>query len=302
MKKFFINFIIVIIALVVVDLLVSWLFKNWRNNFGLKGDYEKIEYMMKRFDGDILIMGSSTAINSTKPSVLSRELGMKVFNGACSAQQLPFFDFIIDETVKHHKPRCILLALTYMSLTSNDYGRISLMNAYYDSGNNMLDTIVEHSSERPPLLLQSNLYRLNTIGFRILCSHFFLTNNTTKDGYSPHPVGGQEPILYEEKYNGPEFPIGMPLSHLEHIVKLCKESRIIIIIYVAPMFRKTIGGQNAGIKLVDDFCTTHDITFIDYSETFLDYPEYFYDNMHLNDKGADAFSELFSADLKQILK
>lgn len=302
MKKYFIHFFIVIVALVVIDLLIGCMFNQWKKHLGLKGDYEKIEYLMKQFDSDILIMGSSTAINSTKPSVLSRELGLTVFNGACSAQQLPFFDYIIDETIKHYKPRYILLALTHLSLITDDYGRISIMNTYYNSGNKMLDTIIEHSSEHPSLLLKSNLYRLNTIGFRILCSQFFLDNNSMrKDGYSPHPVGGKNPILVEDKYNGQLIPHSMPLSHLEQIVKMCQEHGIKLIIYIAPMYRKAVGGPNAGIELLMNFCATNGVTLLDYSELFLDHPDYFYDNIHLNDNGANVFSERFSLDLKQVL-
>jgi len=79
---------------------------------------------------DALILGSSHAYRSYHPATIKEEVGFEnaVFNFGSSAQSPVTGFFILEEVLKKHKPKVVILDLYVMALTSDDQldnGRIN---------------------------------------------------------------------------------------------------------------------------------------------------------------------------------
>jgi hypothetical protein len=70
-----------ILLIVLIDLLFGVCMDAYLTKHSLPGDYAKIEYLMKETDEDMLILGSSIAINAYIPQMIEDSLGISCFNG-----------------------------------------------------------------------------------------------------------------------------------------------------------------------------------------------------------------------------
>ena len=86
MKRLIIFIAIIISTVLVVDILFGVFSRYYVNNYQIPGDYRTIDYLIKETNDDVLIIGSSVALNSTISSVLEDSLNMSVWTGACNAQ------------------------------------------------------------------------------------------------------------------------------------------------------------------------------------------------------------------------
>lgn len=95
----------IIVIVLVFDVIFGQVMSFYSKRYGLPGDYAKIEYLFHQANEDVVIIGSSVAINSFMPDIMMDSLGISVFNGGCNAQNIIFFRCMIDGLLEHHRPR-----------------------------------------------------------------------------------------------------------------------------------------------------------------------------------------------------
>ena len=96
---------VTIVAIVWIhDVVFGQIMSFYSNKYGLPGDYMKIEYLFRQSDDDVVIIGSSVAINSFMPDIMMDSLDISLFNGGRNAQTLVFFRCMVDGLLKHHHP------------------------------------------------------------------------------------------------------------------------------------------------------------------------------------------------------
>ena len=96
MKKV-IKFILTVVAIVViVDLIVGQIGDYMVDNHKMKGDYKSVEYVMTQCEEDVLILGSSVALNGIVPTVVTDSIGMSCYTGSANGLVLPFFETILE--------------------------------------------------------------------------------------------------------------------------------------------------------------------------------------------------------------
>ena len=98
----------IIVIVLVFDVIFGQVMSFYSKRYGLPGDYAKIEYLFHQANEDVVIIGSSVAINSFMPDIMMDSLGISVFNGGCNAQNIIFFRCMIDGLHEHHRPRGVI--------------------------------------------------------------------------------------------------------------------------------------------------------------------------------------------------
>ena len=93
---------------------------------------------------------------------------------------------------------------------------------------------------------------------------------------------------------------------MEELIKRCKKKNIKLVFTIAPEFYK---GQDYMLnrdEVINRYKTTlqkYNLPLLDYSEDTISYQQkYFYNTTHMNNKGADVFSEELGKDINKILK
>lgn len=115
MKKFIIKSIIFIaISILVLVVVLNPMFKDLDRS---KFDKTYLDFTKASKDSvDIMIFGSSHAMNSYNPEIIDSLLGTYSFNFGLSSQRLKTTDFLINEVISDHKPKVVVLDLFQYAL------------------------------------------------------------------------------------------------------------------------------------------------------------------------------------------
>ena len=294
-----------LLLVVLIDLCTGWVMGAYVRHCDIPGDYGKIEYMMKRADAQIILLGASTCMNSIDPEVLEEGLGKRVFNGGLNDQRLEFFDVMTDAIFRHSKPEMLVLVLRPNDLITDKVGRLPMMNIYYHLGNAKLDEYLNENSFKQKLLLFSSLYRYNTYWWRLLLYHFKPTDELAHGGFLAKPIPKLPPQRWDSSVSdGGDKPAQVnprKLRCLENILATCREAGARLWIVITPEFISPAPEGYHKPSPIREFCTENNIPLIDDSRSpdFIDHAEYFFDNYHLNGKGAVLYSQHFLELLKK---
>lgn len=303
MKKLAFFLISIVSLLFITDVLFGYAADLYTDKCGLRGDYKQIEQVFKETEDDILLFGSSVVINSMMPSVIEDSLGYTCFNAGANAQTLVYYHTMLNCVLQRYTPKVMVLGLTPGELTYNGVGRYKVLVPYYGKGYAEIDSVLASKDMCESIFLKSNLYRYNTIWFRILLYHILDYNegNVTK-GFMPHEVPFFPPtIRYFEASNKRITDRNIKL--LNDIVSACKEKGIKLVVCFTPLYDK-YDGTPCAVKEVQEICANNNIhCYYDAQDSlFLEHAEWFYDNLHLNRNGALEYSKIISSRLKTIIE
>lgn len=301
MKKFVSFFIAISVLLVFLDILFGYAADVYHKEYGLQGDYQPIEYVMKKCKDDVLLLGSSVVLNSLMPSVIEDSLGLTCYNAGANLQTMPYFHTILNCVLQRYTPKMVIIGLRPDELSGDDMGRYHLLVPYYHTGYSEIDSFLENKNRHEKFVLKSNLYRYNTIWFRILLYHFLRNNpNDVNKGFLAHEKPLMPPYMTNTK--GSQEISENKLEIMNDIVRICKDRGIEIVYYFPPMYTR-LEGKTGTVKEIERICNKNGYHYYyDAQDSiFLDHQEWFYDIRHLNKYGALEYSKLFSSRLKHIL-
>lgn len=297
MKRLLVYIISTAVLLVVADVLFGYLATTYREKYGLHGDYKPIEYVMRECDEDVLLIGSSVVLNSLMPSIIEDSLGMTCYNAGANSQTFAYYHTILNSILARYTPKMIILGVRPEELSGDGIGRYSLLVPYYHTGNPEIDSTLESKSITEKNLLKSNLYRYNTIWFRILLYHFISEQEKSEKGFLPHEKPAHLPIMTN---SGVSLSVSEnKVRLLEDIVFKCKASGVRLVVYSPPMYTN-YSDKTGTIKELERVCAENDVPYYNDSQdsVFLEHPEWFYDNNHLNKYGALEYSCMFTKRLR----
>ena len=293
---------VTIVAIVwILDVVFGQIMSFYSNKYGLPGDYTKIEYLFRQSDDDVVIIGSSVAINSFMPDIMMDSLDISVFNGGCNAQTLVFFRCMVDGLLKHHHPKGIILALQPDDLSTDQVGRIDLLNPYYKQSDVIDAALKLQNDGKGEAFLGFNLYKYNTIWFRILLQSFLPREEMGNYGFvAKHkPNNLPEFIDYGDEPDD-DFIYSVKIQCLKGIISQLRENDVELLVVFPPYYKKLRNGGNpASKRIIVEMCRENGIPLVDDSQIqyLWERPELFYDDMHLNGDGARIYTEIF---IKQI--
>lgn len=285
----------------VIDILMGVGSKYYVKNYTLPGDYQPIDYVIKHTNEDIILLGSSVVLNSVMPTVIEDSLNMTCYNGGGNGQNLIFCRTMLDCILKRYIPKMIVLGLRPNDLASPGLGRYNLLVPYYHIGFEIVDSCLESKNSYEKYLMASNLYRYNTIWFRILLYHFITPDTRGEKGY----VAKQNPLYPPEMTTtkGSRHIDENRLRDFMYLVNTCKENGIDMVVYFPPTYTK-YEGQSVSVNKVRAICSENNIPcFYDAEDSeFLQHKEWFFDNVHLAKDGGLIYSQRLAHRLKTIQK
>ncbi len=289
----------VVMLVVLADVLFGVATRYYLSHYRLPGDYRSIDYVVRDAREQVMILGSSVALNSLMPGVVEDSLGLTCYNGAANGQQFPYYQTMADILFKRYTPRMIVLGITPDVCSSPGIGdRYNILMPYYKTGNAFLDSCMESTIDYAPLLYRSSLIRYNTIWWRILLYHFVSADDSRQKGFVAKDVPLSLPELTETRLDLPM--VDERREQLLQLFESCRDRGVELVIYFPPLYTR-ITGSNRCTRSLEALCRDHGVRFIDDSQdaAFLEHPEWFHDNFHLNGNGARVYSRQFAGKLKE---
>lgn len=266
----------------------------------ISGSSEKNKYICDRTSEDILIMGSSRAVHHYDPTIIEDSLGMSCYNcgydgcGSITAYGL------LSILTERYTPRTILYEITpefdYLKADKDNTKYLYPLKMFYDRDG--IDSIFITIDAKEQFKMQSLMYRMNSQFIQLLSENCMKRNQTIK-GYLPkNGVMKYEPVNNEE-----DFPIeydSLKIECLNRIIDICTNKKINLVFYVSPYFQKT---NSSKYNYIEKLAKKYDLPFMNHGCDifFVGKKKYFYDAGHMNQLGANAYTNQIVSELRGII-
>jgi hypothetical protein len=271
-------------------------------------DVQAFNHVIKSPTEDIFIFGSSKAAHGYVSNTFSDTLGLSCFNAGREQTNILYSDVVLNEMLKRHSPKLVILDINAKETVSNSMEAsklilANLMMPYIGS-----DTAIQKLGKKlfPKEVVTAELSMLQRFNSQILpliVGSISKKKNTrvSQNGYIPahgSKVMGDLPSFEDrgERYDS------TAKNYFENFITTLQEKNIKLYVIQSPYYVQKFTTSHSLTEL-KAIMQKHNVEFLDYSfDTSFFKKEYFYDNVHLNDKGAHAFSEKVASDIKSDLE
>ena len=291
MKKFLINIAIFFAMVAVVDFSLGKVLNYLQAN--VAGGRTGAEYYVcKKATEDIIIMGSSRASHHYVPEIISKKFGMSCFNAGQDGNGIILQYGRWKMLSERYAPKLLIYDITMtFDLEVNDnmiyVDRLKL----FCNDNSILNYI---SSLFPveKYKLMSNLYRFNYKFIEMLSDCIRGDDYAILAGYLPEFGNIRKEMKERQIDMGNSIEIdSVKFSYLKQLVLDAKDRGTEVVFVISPCWKGGNLSLSAYQQIVE-FSLKYGIQFIEYiSSEMSNNPDYFKDSMHLNDVGAEAFTE-----------
>ncbi len=300
MKKVFLFIISVLLIVVAADVILGYASIYYVKHHDLPGRYQPLDRLVKKVTPDILFLGNSIMQNSVDPTVVEDSTGLTCYNGGIDGQGMDFFEAAFDCVLQRHTPRIFMLGIRAEEMGNNiGEGIFDVLRPYYHIGYPSIDEHFDKASTAERILLQSSLYRYNTVWARIFLYSLFDHTVYSPNGFLSKETPKVFPALQE--LNSVDTPVQWKTECLERMLKKCKEKGIRAIVCFPPELYSFPISPPPCVAAVMEICKKYSFEcYADFEDTdFQNAPELFADNVHLNTNGAAVYSKIIASRLAQ---
>jgi hypothetical protein len=303
MKSKIFRLLIFIFIVFISDRIIGIILNNLYN---LTNDYSisKLRYTLDSTNQDVLIFGSSRAMNQFDPGVIEKNLNMSTYNCGLAGQGLQLSWVQLIETLKRYKPKLVVVDISpNILLDPSSEEKLKVLLPYYKRDTAIYNLVTSYKFFEKIKLI-STIYPYNSNIASIIRGCFKL-NSDSLDGFVPIFRQLDTSDLHKKldlEYISSEIP-NEKFYYFEQMISLCNRENIKMIAIVSP-FYKMNKNMEAMVRQIKENCYRFDnLIFLDYSRylEITDRIDFFYDNLHLNYQGAKFYSDVFSKKLKTLL-
>ena len=297
------------IALIVfvLDFIVGRVFDNMIKKLPSEGErVAKSYYAFHKVDADIVIIGSSRAETTYDCEIIMDSLpGYMAFNCGGDGQAFFYCNTLINTILDRYTPRCIVWDVSVWETGGGNYEDLSLVYPFYKENNNVRKTIDEIEGSTIKYKLLFNSYRFNATAGRILRAFFFTsTSNGSVLGFWPRKSVDNSRMLVPKDFviSDDSFYNENKINCISETLERANSLGCKVVMVISPMYND-YNQDNKHSRKMAELCQLYNAFFVDDShlDGFVHNHEYAYDRVHVKDKGAKVFSEIFAHQLSAIL-
>lgn len=267
-------------------------------------DAKAFEHLIKSPSEDMYIFGSSRVVHGYVSNIFADTMGLSCLNAGREQTNILYTDVIANAILRKHTPKLIIFDLNAkesVSHTTENSKLIlaSLMMPYVDSDTSFqriaktlfpkemliakASVLQEFNSQVLPLILNFNKKK---------------DNRVAQNGYIPVRGSNVTKVLpnindFVETYDS------VSKNYFEDFIKTVLSKNIKLYVVQSPYYVQKFT-TSPSLQQFLPILKKYNVPFLDYSfDTAFVKGEYFYDNVHLNDVGAHAFSKKLASDIKK---
>jgi hypothetical protein len=258
------------------------------------GSLYRTTYSLDSTRAEFLIFGSSTANHHYDTRIFEKRMNTSVYNTGRDGNTI-FYNYAIFQSVqKRYIPRAAILDFNVgeFKFREDSYDKLSSLLPYYESQPE-LRPIIQLKSHYEKYKLLSKIYPFNSLLFSIGVGNTDYNKSrdqiNDENGYLPLNNVWNKKISTDTAI--PAYNLDPnKINIFKSFVMECITNHIQLYIVISPRFIKY--SEDPSIEIVRKIASDLNQPFYDFSKDklFWKHPEYFADKIHLNDKGAQVFS------------
>lgn len=301
-KKFTLRLVVFLLVIYSLDLMIGSVleFLFFKQKTG--PNYQIIESITTN-RADLVVLGNSRAQHHYNPRIISKKTGFSSVNAGLNGGYgvyLPTFQ--VDEISNNYKPKAIIVEIdpNALGFWKGNYDRLTVLLPFIDRYPNAIDYILLRDNYQK-VKLYSKSYRYNSLIYNELMYSLFANKFNHVKSFIPisKKLSSKDSIASVNKIrnmSSPTMDINMEII-LKKLINIAKYKNIKLIFVNSPIYNNTlndnysIAGKKA-IQIMND----NKISFWDYSNDTSFFNKYylFSDRLHLNNKGAELYSNIIA--------
>jgi len=300
MKKFILKISILFILVISIDIILGNIIENFFYK-QVKGKSYRIKNVLENVTSDILILGSSRAVQHYDPSIIQQKTGLTTYNAGLDGQSIIYQKAILDIILHRYTPKVIVLELyEIMDFPKNNipYDRLSVLLPYVNKYP-VLNNVINKRSFFEKYKRLSKTYPYNSLLLRIIEGNLALTKTgTSSTGFIPKEGIWELPIKKKESTN---FDYdNEKVQFYYDIINSCKEREIPLFVVISPKYEDCVDCFSFSQKISD--MTNTQLNNYSKESLFISNNKYFENPSHLNSDGAKIYSNFFGDKLNDWIK
>ncbi|MDD4599642.1 MAG: hypothetical protein PHQ46_01075 [Negativicutes bacterium] len=318
-RKFFIRLTVFLVGFFIIERILAFLlipaygFTRWTMH----------DFYAQEKNIDIAFVGASHTYQSFDPAIFDSKLGINSFNLGSSNQTPQDSYYIIKELLSIYKPKQIIYEITYPVFLASELSQNHVMTSlviydYFAPSQNKMEYFFHafKPDNYADVFFHSYRYR-SKFNFRYMKNTLAEKMNATYRRYLPFQSGyftyGIKGFVVSS-YQAGDAEMARPLSvwddknkneegffYLQKIIEICKQENIELVLVTAPMPKSLLADTGNYQQAHDFFARLAEEEGLEYYDFCLLKPDiakfpnsYFRDKSHLNNIGADKFSNIFA--------
>ena len=241
---------------------------------------------------EIVFFGSSRCIHHIDPIIVDIICDTKSYNmGWAASNPREIYAAIKIYLKRNEKPKliCIQVDQEHNDETEDGLARQSLLKFY---GKHYIDDYYSNELKRELSIPLYPSIKYRDFGWREILKTLFNNSNIANKELGFLPIIEQHNV---KQYDYAKFKIIKPNKWISKSITFCKENNINVLLFTAPIWK-----LNANIKF-ENIRQLYPVDYINFSDS-LQKVQYYSDGTHLNRKGAEVFTKIFSKQLIVIKK
>jgi len=301
MKRFVINCILFFIIFFTLEKSLIIL----RNKLPGRELDKRLEYIITgKINSDIIVLGSSRGARGIVASQLADSFHTTAYNLSYPGSNIYFHEYLLTELLKNgnKKPKLVILVVDDSYELGENYSLQFRFDRLYPlvKYKSIRNTLIEKGEKNRILSGLFIIHQLSISNFDPRKEKFTYLDTLRDDGSMP--VSWQDPnfdrsfgsknVAYERDKEEQS-----KIESFTHIVRMCRDNKIVVLFACAPTFGKpTIGFKQRITELAgnNSFVMQCDTTNPVYRDA-----DYFTDSTHLKQKGAAIFTTDIAAFINQ---
>ncbi len=286
MRKFILRVLLFFALVAVVDVIIG---KGFDYCLGhLKGgQYQSLQYAMKETKADVLVFGSSRAINHYVPQIIEDSLGLTCYNCGFHAQGVIFQYGRLHYILNRYHPKLVIYDVEYhFDMGDGPNERYLDMLKPYCS-DTCISNYVKIFSEAEYYKNFSRLYRYNS-NFIDMLKDMKTGGMHSENGFEP--LTGNMDYEVEMKDIPPVTVDSVKMLYVRKMVEDCRRNGVPVVFAISPRYEAATSRVHEPFKKL---CRELDVPCYDYftDTLFQNHKELFANSKHLNREGAILYTK-----------
>ncbi|MEP7142742.1 MAG: hypothetical protein ABI707_07720 [Ferruginibacter sp.] len=293
-KNFLLKLIAFFAVVYVADFAIGLFLKKFY--FKQQSGYDYLTtYSIEKTKADVLVFGSSRAVNIFNTQIFENKLGLSCYNAGRYGEPVFYHYAVLKGVLKRYTPKIILLSFDAGNFNKSQeaYDRLAVLLPYY--GNHPeIRQMAELKGPYEKLKLLSKIYPYNSLLLPIITGNTAYSKRkyVNFNGFIPAKTMFTGPLQIFDYTKEKELD-SLKIDVYRSFIRDCISLNIQLYIVCPPYMINPIGTDHsiiAGKQIAQEY----NIKFLDYSRDsfFIDKPALFADYRHLNERGVEIFSNM----------
>lgn len=301
-RNFFLKLIGFLSILVLLDYGIGLILKSIY--FKQKSGFDYLTtYAIEKAEADILLFGSSRAVNNLNVISFEKELGLTCYNMGRYGEPIFYHHALLQTTLKRFIPKIIVLSFDAgnFKIQQEMYDRLSVLLPYYSTHPELKPTIALKGPFED-LKMVSKIYPFNSLILPIITGHTTYSKNKYANykGFIPLKSIFNGP-LNSVNYTKDTLLDSIKINSYKAFIEDCIKLKIDLYIVTAP-YKLNVLGTDRSIIEAKHIAEAYHINFFDFTRDslFLNGKDLFADSRHLNETGAGIYTNKIIAHIKGV--